>query len=61
LLKKPGLLTVLAGHKVLTWYFSQKQKKRVSGQTGSEKHFSVAKDGGGGLGHRKVQYLYKED
>jgi hypothetical protein len=56
LLKKPGLLTVLAGHKVLTWYFSQKQKKRVSGQTGSEKHFSVAKDGGGGLGHRKVQY-----
>lgn len=26
LLKKPGLLLVLVGHKVLTWYFSQKKE-----------------------------------
>lgn len=27
LLKKPGLLIMLIGHKVLTWYFSQKKQK----------------------------------
>lgn len=41
LLKKPGLLMVLVGHKVLTWYFSRKQEKREGGQPGSKRHFSA--------------------
>lgn len=29
LLKKPGILIVLMGHKILTWYFSQKNAKKT--------------------------------
>jgi hypothetical protein len=27
LIKKPGLLIVLMAHKIINWYFSQKNKK----------------------------------
>jgi hypothetical protein len=32
LLKKPGILIVLMGHKILTWYFNQKNSKKTEVQ-----------------------------
>lgn len=36
LLKKPALLIVLIGHKVLNWYFSQKKEKLAINKLKSE-------------------------
>lgn len=30
LVKTPGLLAIIIGHKVLTWYFEQKYQKSIS-------------------------------
>lgn len=30
LIKTPGLLTMMLGHKVLTWYFTQKNQRNLS-------------------------------
>jgi hypothetical protein len=30
LLKKPGILIILMGHKVLTWYFNQKNTRQIN-------------------------------
>lgn len=31
LVKTPGLLTIVLGHKMLTWYFTQKNQRNVNG------------------------------
>lgn len=33
LLKKPGILIILMGHKILTWYFNQKNSRQVAVET----------------------------
>jgi hypothetical protein len=35
-LKKPGLLIVLIGHKILSWYFSQKKERKSIGNKKQE-------------------------
>ncbi len=33
-MKKPGLLLILIGHKIMTWYFSQKKEKKAGAGEG---------------------------